>query len=54
MLEVATGDPAAQLEETLRRHRWNVFAAARELGLSRPTVYRWMKVYEIVPPNAQG
>ena len=54
VLEVAAGDPAAQLTETLRRHRWNVSAAARELGLSRPTVYRWMKVYDIVPPNAQG
>lgn len=46
-------DPAAQLTECLRRHRWNVSAAARELSLSRPTVYRWMRVYHIVPPNAQ-
>ncbi|SDH71077.1 Transcriptional regulator of acetoin/glycerol metabolism [Pseudomonas benzenivorans] len=46
-------DPAAQLAECLRRHRWNVSAAARELSLSRPTVYRWMRVYQIVPPNAQ-
>jgi len=46
-------DPAAQLAECLRRHRWNVSAAARELSLSRPTLYRWMRVYHIVPPNAQ-
>ena len=47
-----SADPAAQLEATLRRHRWNVSAAARELSLSRPTIYRWMKVYNIVPPKA--
>ena len=44
---------ARELEESLRRHRWNVSAAARELGMSRPTLYRWMKLYSIVPPNAQ-
>ncbi|MDT4826974.1 Acetoin catabolism regulatory protein [compost metagenome] len=45
---------ARELEDSLRRHRWNVSAAARELGMSRPTLYRWMKLYRIVPPNAQG
>ncbi|MNR35588.1 Acetoin catabolism regulatory protein [compost metagenome] len=44
---------ARELEESLRRQRWNVSAAARELGMSRPTLYRWMKLYNIVPPNAQ-
>ena len=48
-----SADPAAQLEATLRRHRWNISAAARELSLSRPTIYRWMKVYNIVLPKAQ-
>jgi transcriptional regulator of acetoin/glycerol metabolism len=46
-------DHARELEESLRRQRWNVSAAARELGMSRPTLYRWMKLYNIVPPNAQ-
>ncbi|OWJ91674.1 transcriptional regulator [Pseudomonas sp. A46] len=41
------------LADCLRRHRWNVSAAARELGMSRPTLYRWMKLYGIVAPNAQ-
>ncbi|UVJ46370.1 sigma-54-dependent Fis family transcriptional regulator [Pseudomonas sp. LS1212] len=53
-LRTDTDDPAAQLEETLRRHRWNISAAARELSLSRPTIYRWMQLYNIVPPNSQG
>ncbi|MDN3556919.1 sigma-54-dependent Fis family transcriptional regulator [Halomonas maura] len=41
------------LEEALRRHRWNISAVARELGLSRPTIYRRMKRLGIVPPNQQ-
>ncbi|MNG13590.1 Acetoin catabolism regulatory protein [compost metagenome] len=40
------------IEDCLRRQRWNVSAAARELGMSRPTLYRWMKLHHIVPPNA--
>lgn len=43
---------ARQIEDCLRRQRWNVSAAARELGMSRPTLYRWMKLHNIVPPNA--
>ena len=35
---------AAALRETLRRHRWNISAAARELGVSRPTMYRRMRL----------
>lgn len=41
---------AAALRETLRRHRWNVSAAARELGVSRPTMYRRMRLLGIEAP----
>ncbi|WP_280553622.1 sigma-54-dependent Fis family transcriptional regulator [Halomonas sp. 25-S5] len=41
------------LQETLRRHHWNISAVARELGLSRPTIYRRMKRQGIVPPHQQ-
>ncbi|MBB3232579.1 sigma-54-dependent Fis family transcriptional regulator [Halomonas stenophila] len=41
------------LQEALRRHQWNISAVARELGLSRPTIYRRMKRLGIVPPNHQ-
>ncbi|WP_232090684.1 helix-turn-helix domain-containing protein [Billgrantia diversa] len=37
----------------LVRHQWNISAAARDLGLSRPTIYRRMKRLGIVPPNQQ-
>ena len=39
------------LEESLKRHKWCVTAAAEELGLCRATIYRRMKRYGIVPPN---
>ncbi|MBH3339887.1 sigma-54-dependent Fis family transcriptional regulator [Pseudomonas mendocina] len=52
-LQEARGSHAQEIEECLRRQRWNVSAAARELGMSRPTLYRWMKLHHIVPPNAQ-
>jgi transcriptional regulator of acetoin/glycerol metabolism len=35
----------------LRRHHWNVTAAAGELGICRATVYRQMKRYNIVSPT---
>ncbi|WP_343065187.1 helix-turn-helix domain-containing protein [Halomonas fontilapidosi] len=41
------------LQEALRRHRWNISAVARDLGLSRPTIYRRMKRLGIVPPHHQ-
>ena len=41
------------LYRALCRHQWNVSAVARELGLSRPTIYRRMKRLGIVPPNRQ-
>lgn len=37
------------LELALRAHRWNVSAAARALGLSRDTLYRRIKKYNLTP-----
>lgn len=48
-----TGD-AAVLHEALTRARWNISAVARELGVSRPTIYRRMRRYDLVPPNWQS
>ncbi len=42
--------PADGLLELLSRHRWNISAAARELGVSRPTLYRRMRLLGIRPP----
>ena len=38
----------------LRRNTWNVAASARELGVSRPTLYRWIQRHHIVSPNKAG
>jgi transcriptional regulator of acetoin/glycerol metabolism len=35
------GDAARAWLPTLRQHRWNVSEAARQLGVSRMTLYRW-------------
>ncbi len=43
--------PAQQLQRCLSQQRWNVSAAARELGICRATVYRRMQRYGIVPPH---
>jgi len=43
-------ESASALRDQLRRHRWNVSAVARELGVSRPTVYRRMRVLGIEAP----
>ncbi|CUB04545.1 sigma-54-dependent Fis family transcriptional regulator [Marinomonas fungiae] len=42
---------SAMLLDLLQRHHWNVSAVARQLGVSRPTVYRRMAKQNIVPPN---
>ena len=42
------------LEDALRRHHWNISALARELGVSRPTVYRRMRRHGVAPPNWQS
>lgn len=47
----ASSGEAGDLHAALRRHRWNVTAAAAELGIARATVYRQMKRFGIVPPN---
>jgi transcriptional regulator of acetoin/glycerol metabolism len=44
---------AQSLLQALRKHRWNVTAAATELGICRATVYRQMKRYQIVSPTQQ-
>jgi sigma-54 dependent transcriptional regulator, acetoin dehydrogenase operon transcriptional activator AcoR len=54
--------PVAQLRPSerdhvvlvLRRNTWNVAASARELGVSRPTLYRWIHRHRIVSPNKAG
>ena len=35
----------------LRIHHWRVAPTARDLGVSRATLYRWMDELAIVPPN---
>lgn len=39
------------LYRALCRHQWNISAVARELGLSRPTIYRRIRRLGIVPPH---
>jgi transcriptional regulator of acetoin/glycerol metabolism len=39
------------LMAALRRHKWNISAAATELGICRTTLYRQMKRYGITPPT---
>ncbi len=53
---IATGatsadDSPAALLQALRAAHWNVSAVARQMGLSRMTLYRRMKRAGIVPPN---
>jgi DNA-binding NtrC family response regulator len=38
------------LRQTLERHGWNTDAAARELGVHRATLYRWMKRLRLSVP----
>lgn len=54
-LATNTNDPlSGSLIHLLKQHHWNISAVARELGVSRPTVYRQMQRQGIVPPNWQG
>lgn len=48
---VGSEPPASNLLEILRRHRWNISAAAAELGVARSTLYRQMKKQHLVQPN---
>ncbi|SIS69514.1 sigma-54-dependent Fis family transcriptional regulator [Neptunomonas antarctica] len=51
-LEADIQSPEQQaLLDTLRHHRWNISAAAKQLNVSRPTVYRRMRQYKIVLPK---
>lgn len=47
---VPEGD-ARDLLECLQRWSWNVSQVARQLGVSRPTIYRRMRRHGLVPPN---
>lgn len=51
--EQLSDDEARRLHATLRRHRWNISAAATDLGISRSTLYRKMKKQGVIPPNNQ-
>jgi transcriptional regulator of acetoin/glycerol metabolism len=46
-------EEARHLLGTLRRQRWNISAAATELGVSRSTLYRKMKKHGVIAPNDQ-
>ena len=48
-----TNEGPAALLQALRAAHWNVSAVARQMGLSRMTLYRRMKRADIVPPNRQ-
>jgi transcriptional regulator of acetoin/glycerol metabolism len=47
----AATSEATQLLQQLRAARWNVTAVARQLGISRMTLYRRMKRWGISSPN---
>ncbi|MFG6177671.1 sigma-54-dependent Fis family transcriptional regulator [Halomonas sp. THAF12] len=52
-LEPAASEDGQALLELLQRSAWNVSRVARELGVSRPTVYRRMRRHGLVAPNHQ-
>jgi len=41
------------LLNALTKHKWKITRAAKELGISRATIYRKLETYNIVPPNAR-
>ncbi|WP_240349146.1 sigma-54-dependent Fis family transcriptional regulator [Halomonas binhaiensis] len=47
-------EQAEQLHALLRQSQWNISQAAKQLGVSRPTIYRRMQRYGLVAPNRQG
>ncbi|MDI6002288.1 sigma-54-dependent Fis family transcriptional regulator [Cobetia marina] len=47
------GKEAGELLELLRHTDWNVSQVARQLGVSRPTIYRRMRRHGLVAPNHQ-
>jgi transcriptional regulator of acetoin/glycerol metabolism len=40
-------DAALDIVATLEQHEWNIARVARARGVTRKTVYDWMKKYEI-------
>ncbi|WP_277985168.1 helix-turn-helix domain-containing protein [Salinicola tamaricis] len=42
---------AESLARALAQAGWNVSQVARQLGVSRPTLYRRMRRHGLVPPN---
>jgi transcriptional regulator of acetoin/glycerol metabolism len=51
--QAMAGDGPEALLQALRAAHWNVSAVARAMGLSRMTLYRRMKRFNILPPNRQ-
>jgi DNA-binding NtrC family response regulator len=45
---------ALELRASLARHEWSKECAARELGVHRATIYRWIKRYRIVDPRVSS
>ncbi len=50
----ATGPESTPLLNALHAHHWNISAVARQFGVSRPTVYRWMGQQGIILPRFLG
>ncbi|MDO6671354.1 sigma-54-dependent Fis family transcriptional regulator [Cobetia amphilecti] len=51
--DAGTDADASELLELLRHTDWNVSQVARQLGVSRPTIYRRMRRHGLVAPNHQ-
>jgi len=47
------GSHEETLRHALRANHWNVTRAARQIGISRATAYRWIQRYGIASPNEQ-
>jgi len=44
-------DQGIALYNVLRKNKWNISAAAKELNISRSTLYRKMERYKVIQPN---
>ncbi|UFS70680.1 sigma-54-dependent Fis family transcriptional regulator [Geomonas sp. RF6] len=52
LTESDTKHPEYQaVHSALRRHKWNITDASKELQMSRSTLYRKMRKHSIIPPN---
>lgn len=45
-------DEHQQMLLVLKKNKWHISKAAKELGMSRSTIYRKMEKYKILAPNA--